>query len=83
MSAKLSCLVVCFPITVSSSLPRHPAVISHRPRAVCSRACGVCLAILEKADIHEQRINIKFCFKLGKTFRETYKMMKNVYGISA
>ena len=28
----------------------------------------------------EQRANIKFCFKLGKTFNETYQMMKKVYG---
>jgi hypothetical protein len=32
------------------------------------------------ADIHKQRINIKFCFKLGKTFTETYEMMKTIYG---
>jgi hypothetical protein len=32
------------------------------------------------ADIHEQCINIKFCFKLGKTFTETPEMMKNIYG---
>jgi hypothetical protein len=31
------------------------------------------------ADIHKQHINITFCFKLGKTFIETHKMMKNVY----
>jgi hypothetical protein len=47
-------------------------MISHHPRA--------CLAIFEMADIHEQRINIKFCFKLGKMFTETHEMMKNVYG---
>nr|APL98289.1 putative DD34D transposase [Bactrocera tryoni] len=28
----------------------------------------------------EQRANIKFCFKLGKTFTETFQMMKKVYG---
>jgi hypothetical protein len=28
----------------------------------------------------EQRANIKFCFKLGKTAREAYEMMNNVYG---
>ena len=28
----------------------------------------------------EQRLNIKFCFKLGKTFTETHQMMKKVYG---
>jgi transposase len=32
------------------------------------------------ADIHEQSINIKFGFKLGKTLMETHEMMKNVYG---
>jgi hypothetical protein len=32
------------------------------------------------ADIHEQHINIKYCFKLGKTFMETHEMMKNIYG---
>jgi transposase len=32
------------------------------------------------AVIHEQRINIKFCFKLGKTLTETHEMMKNLYG---
>ena len=28
----------------------------------------------------EQRANIKFCFKLRKTFAETHEMMKKVYG---
>jgi hypothetical protein len=28
----------------------------------------------------EQRANIKFCFKLGKTAGEAYEMMKSVYG---
>jgi hypothetical protein len=37
------------------------------------------LAIFEMVDIHEQRINIKFCFKIGKTFTESNEMMKNVY----
>jgi hypothetical protein len=36
--------------------------------------------IFEMADIHEQCINIKFCFKLGKTFTETYEVMENIYG---
>jgi hypothetical protein len=40
----------------------------------------VCLAIFEMGDIHEQRINIKFCFKLRKTFMETREMMRNVCG---
>ncbi|CAK9816610.1 Protein GVQW3 [Anthophora quadrimaculata] len=28
----------------------------------------------------EQRANIKFCFKLGKTFTETFELIKKVYG---
>ena len=28
----------------------------------------------------EQRANIKFCFKLGKKFAETYELLKKVYG---
>ena len=28
----------------------------------------------------EQRANIKFCFKLGKTFTETFQLMSQVYG---
>jgi hypothetical protein len=40
----------------------------------------VCLVIFKVTDIREQCINIKFCFKLGKTFTKTDEMMKNVYG---
>ena len=28
----------------------------------------------------EQRVNIKFCFKLDKKFTETYELLKKVYG---
>jgi len=28
----------------------------------------------------EQKANIKFCFKIGKTFTETFQLMKQVYG---
>ena len=31
----------------------------------------------------EQRINIKFCIKLGKTTTETLKMLRDVYGDSS
>ena len=31
----------------------------------------------------EQRINIKFCVKLGKTATETLKMLRDVYGASS
>ncbi|GBL97478.1 Putative uncharacterized protein FLJ37770 [Araneus ventricosus] len=29
----------------------------------------------------EQRVNIKFCFKLGKTVTETHEMLVKVYGV--
>jgi hypothetical protein len=51
---KLCCLVECC-----------PAMISHHPKAICSHACRLCLVIFKMADIHEQRINIKLCFKVG------------------
>jgi len=28
----------------------------------------------------EQRVNVKFCVKLGKSVTETYDMLKKVYG---
>jgi hypothetical protein len=52
----------------------------HCPGAICSCACRVCLALLEMAAFHVLRINIKFCFTLGKTFTETCEMMKSIYG---
>ena len=32
---------------------------------------------------HEQHINMKFCFKLQKSAKETHKMLKLVYGDAA
>ena len=32
---------------------------------------------------HEQRINMKFCFKLRKSSKETHEMLKLVYGAAA
>jgi hypothetical protein len=32
------------------------------------------------SEFHEQRINFKFCVKLGKTFTKTHEMLKQVYG---
>ena len=31
----------------------------------------------------EQRVNIKFCYKLGKTATETHEMLVQVYGTKA
>jgi len=40
-------------------------------------------AIIEMADVKEQRICIKFCFKLNKTAAETHRMLKEVFGEQA
>ena len=32
---------------------------------------------------HEQRINMEFCFKLQKSAKETYEMLKLAYGDAA
>jgi hypothetical protein len=37
-------------------------------------------AIIEMADVKEQRICIKFCFKLNKTAAEIYRMLKEAFG---
>jgi hypothetical protein len=34
-------------------------------------------------DFHEQYVCVKFCFKLGKTFLETFRMLKQAFGIEA
>jgi hypothetical protein len=40
-------------------------------------------AIIDMVDIKEQRICIKFCFKLKKTAAETHQMLKEVFGEQA
>jgi len=35
------------------------------------------------ADVKEQRICIKFCFKLNKTAAETHRMLKEAFGEKA
>jgi hypothetical protein len=35
--------------------------------------------ISEMADLKEQSIYVKFCFKLGKTASETHEMLKNSF----
>jgi len=39
--------------------------------------------IIEMADVKEQRICIKFCFKLNKTAAETNRMLKEAFGEQA
>ncbi|KAG7171883.1 GVQW3-like 1 [Homarus americanus] len=31
-------------------------------------------------DLEEQRVCMKFCFKLGKTFKESFQMVQQAYG---
>jgi len=38
---------------------------------------------IEMADDEEQRISIKFCFKLNKTAAETHRMLKEAFGEQA
>jgi len=40
-------------------------------------------ANIEMADVKEQRICIKFCFKLNKTAVETRRMLKEAFGEKA
>ena len=40
-------------------------------------------ANIEMADVKEQRICIKFCFKLNKTAAETHQMLKEAFGEQA
>ena len=39
-----------------------------------------CVFVVGRKMSIEQKANIKFCFKLGKTFTETHQMMQQVYG---
>jgi hypothetical protein len=36
-------------------------------------------AIIKMADVKEQRICIKFCFKLNKTAAEAHRMLKKAF----
>lgn len=42
-----------------------------------------CSSISNMADLEEQRVCVKFCFKLGKTAPEIYKMLKQTFGAEA
>jgi hypothetical protein len=41
--------------------------------------CKVLSANFNMSEFHEQRVNIKFCVELGKTFTETHEMLKHIY----
>ena len=38
---------------------------------------------LRTGDFHEQRVCVKYCFKLGKVFSETFEMLKQAFGDAA
>ena len=40
-------------------------------------------ANIEMADVKEQKICLKFCFKLNKTAAETHRMLKEAFGEQA
>ena len=41
------------------------------------------LAIFTMCESTEQRISIKFCFKIGKTATETHQLLQQAYGEDA
>ena len=51
------------------------AVVSHG-----SNTCVYVTAIFTMYESTEQRICIKFCFKIEKTARETYQLLQQAYG---
>ena len=50
------------------------AVVGHG-----SNTCIYVIAIFTMCESTEQRICIKFCFKIGKPARETYQLLQQVY----
>ena len=56
----------------------HLAVVSRG-----SNTCVYVIAIFTMCESTEQRICIKFCFKIGKTATETYQLLQQPYGEDA
>jgi len=48
-----------------------------------SNTCVYVIAIFTKFESTEQRICIKFCFKIGKTATEMYQLLQQAYGEDA
>jgi len=48
-----------------------------------SNTCVYVMAIFMMCESTEQRICIKFCFKIGKTATETYQLLQQAYGEEA
>jgi hypothetical protein len=45
--------------------------------------CLVIFIVFKMSDFHELRICVKFCVELGKSFTETFAMLKTAFGIEA
>jgi len=48
-----------------------------------SNTCVYVIAIFTMGDSTEQRICIKFCFKIGKTATETYQLLQQAFSEDA
>ena len=48
-----------------------------------SNTCVYVIAIFTMCESTEQRICIKFCFKIGKNATETYQLLQQAYGQDA
>ena len=48
-----------------------------------SNTCVYVIAIFTMCESTEQRICIKFCFKIGKSATETYQLLQQAYGEDA
>jgi len=44
------------------------------------KRCNVLSAIIEMTDFREQSTSIEFCFKIGKTSRDCYEILKTAFG---
>jgi hypothetical protein len=45
--------------------------------------CPAIFIVFKMSDFYEQRICVKFCVKLGKSFMETFEMLKTAFGNEA
>ncbi|GFU71514.1 hypothetical protein TNCV_1819961 [Trichonephila clavipes] len=64
-----------------SSLPPHTrltARVRSHERLVLQSACLVRWFLTENRKMNKQKIKLKFCFKLGKTPKETYAILVRV-----
>jgi hypothetical protein len=45
--------------------------------------CPAIFVVFKMSDFHEQQICVKFCVKLGKSFMETFEILKAAFGHEA